>query len=435
MMARIDRFLNGFAYQLLISTATVVVWAMGWETYGLPIVLFLMFFLFVLRKDTMATIPLFMNALFMISHTGWTFSDIPFYIYLTPVLIILGMTIHVIRYRVNLLRGAMLPGVLVMLAALGLSTLNAGDTLSPMYGFYALVGFLYALVYLFYVNTIQGDHVKYLIRLMFLLGIVVSVEVLLFYLGVDDVVFAIENKLINLGWGISNYIATYLILFIPTTFYYAKTTKLPLLWIVVGILEGIALLFTASRGGIIAYAGTFGLCLLYLMIQRKWWHTALHFLAAFGVIAFAVWIGRDFFITLYDRLAALLLDDSGRIPIWLDAIDKFKAHPLFGNGLFARLDEQGDYRMFHNTILHTAATFGLVGLVALGMQVATQFKWILKRKTPEAIFLAIALLGAHMHGMVDNIYYMPQFMIVIVVILAVCENAYREIPSQTARMT
>ncbi|HAQ56844.1 MAG TPA: hypothetical protein DCR44_05550 [Acholeplasmatales bacterium] len=426
MKATIDRFLNSFAYQIMISLATILVWTMGWETYGLPAALGLMFILFVFRKDTMATIPLFLNALFMISHTGWTFADVPFYIYLTPVAIILGMTIHVIRYRVSLFKGAMLPGSLVMLAAVGLSTFNAGETLSVMYGFYAFVGFLYVIVYLFYRNTIQGDHVKYLIRLMFLLGLVISAEVLIFYLRVDDVIYAIENKQINLGWGISNYIATYLILFIPMTFYYAKTTKMPYLWIIVGIFEGIMLLFTVSRGGIIAFAGTFVLCVVYLMVQKKWWHTALHFLSAFGIIALVAWIGKDFFITLYARLANLLLDDTGRIPIWLDAIAKFKEHPLFGNGLFARLDEAGDYRMFHNTILHTAATFGLVGLVALGMQVFVQFKWILQRRTPEAVFLAIALLGAHMHGMVDNIYYMPQFMIVIVIILAVCENAYRK---------
>jgi O-antigen ligase len=188
------------------------------------------------------------------------------------------------------------------------------------------------------------------------------------------------------------------------------------------------LLFTASRGGIIAFAGTFGLCALYLMIQKKWWHTVLYFLSAFAIVGVAVWIGKDFFLALFDRLASLLLDDSGRIPIWLDAIAKFREHPLFGNGLFARLDANGDYRMFHNTILHTAATFGLVGLVGLVMQVYAQFKWTLRGKTTEGIFLAIALLGAHMHGLVDNIYYMPQFMIVIVIIVAVCENAYRPLP-------
>jgi O-antigen ligase len=168
-------------------------------------------------------------------------------------------------------------------------------------------------------------------------------------------------------------------------------------------------------------------------VQKRWWHTALHFLAAFGAIAVAAWVGREFFVTLYGRLSVLLLDDTGRIPIWLEAIAKFKEHPLFGNGLFARLDEGGDFRMFHNTVLHTAATLGLVGLAGLTMQVFVQFKWVLRRRTPEAVFLGIALLGAHMHGMVDNIYFMPQFMIVIVIIVAVCENAYRITPIEPAK--
>jgi O-antigen ligase len=193
------------------------------------------------------------------------------------------------------------------------------------------------------------------------------------------------------------------------------------------------LLFTASRGGIIAFAGTFVLCAAYLMFQKKGWRDGLYFLGAFAILAVVAWIGKDFFLTLYTRLASLLLDDTGRIPIWLEAIDKFKQHPLFGNGLFARLDEFGVYRMFHNTVLHTLATLGLVGLAGLAMQVFVQFKWVLRRRTPEAIFLAIALLGAHMHGMVDNIYYMPQFMIVIVIIVAVCENAYKPLPPATVK--
>lgn len=431
-MKRLDQLLYGLPYQLAISAATVFVWTMGWESYGLPVMLGLMFLEFVLLKDTMPTIPLFLNALFMVSQTEWTFDNVPLYLYMTPAAILLGMTVHAIRFRVNLLRGAMLPGVAVMLAAVALSALNAGETLSWMYAFYALIGLLYAVVYLFYVNTIEGDRVKYLIRMMFLLGLVVSIEVLIYYLRVDDVLYAIEHKTIDLGWGISNYVATYLILFVPMTFYYAKTTKLPYLFILVGIFEGIMLLFTASRGGIIAFAGTFGLCALDLTIRRKWWKTTLQFLSAFGFIALAAWIGRDFFLTLFERLFSLLLDDTGRIPIWLEAIDRFKEHPLFGAGLFARLDEQGDYRMFHNTVLHTAATFGLVGVAALAMQVFVQFKWVLKGRTTEGIFLGIALLGAHMHGMVDNIYYMPQFMIVIVIILGVCENAYRPLPTAPA---
>jgi O-antigen ligase len=196
MKMKLDRFLNGFPYQLIISAATILVWTMGWENYGLPVVLGLMFLEFVLLKDTMPTIPLFMNALFMVSRTP-SFEAIPLYLYMTPVSILLGMTIHAVRFKVNLFKGAMLPGVLVMIAALALSTLNAGATLSLTYAFYALIGLLYAVVYLFYVNTIQGDHVKYLVRMMFLLGLVVSLEVLIYYLRVDDVLYAIENKTIT----------------------------------------------------------------------------------------------------------------------------------------------------------------------------------------------------------------------------------------------
>ena len=38
----------------------------------------------------------------------------------------------------------------------------------------------------------------------------------------DDVIHALEAKTLNLGWGISNFIATYLIMFISSTVYFIK---------------------------------------------------------------------------------------------------------------------------------------------------------------------------------------------------------------------
>jgi len=36
--------------------------------------------------------------------------------------------------------------------------------------------------------------------------------------------------------------------------------------------------------------------------------------------------------------------------------------------------------------------------------------------------LLIALFGANIHGMVDNVYYMPQFMVIFFIIIAAVEN-------------
>ncbi|MDP2425318.1 MAG: hypothetical protein Q8M70_03015, partial [bacterium] len=61
--------------------------------------------------------------------------------------------------------------------------------------------------------------------------------------------------------------------------------------------------------------------------------------------------------------------------------------------------------------------------IGLLHQLYTQFAVVIKRWSKDRIIFVIAMLGAHAHGMVDNIYIMPQFMVILMVIVAVFENA------------
>ena len=416
------RFFYSLAYLVIISVLTLVFWFFGLEAYGIPLFLALMFLVFVLMKDVMPSIPLFMNALFMVSNTSWSIDAIPLYLYLTPLAIILGMVIHIIRFKVKFFQGGMRYGIALMFLAMILSSFNA-PVVNINYIFYAGIGLLYALIYFFYTNSLEGDHKEYLIKMFFVLGILISVETFIFYLRVDDVILALENKTFNLGWGISNYVATYLIMFIPATFYYAKKVKVNTPFVIVAVFETVMVVFTLSRGGMVAFAGVLVLLLIYVVKSQKITKILVNLLIV-GVVSFLIiYLNYDAFLAIFTRISELLLSDTGRIEIWKDAIAKFLEHPLFGGGIFARVSDVGDYRMYHNTVLHTMATFGILGLVSLLMQVWQMFKIVLKKIDHLTVILAISLIGAHAHGMVDNIYFMPQFMILLFLVVAVCENA------------
>ncbi|PKL00778.1 MAG: hypothetical protein CVV56_04735 [Tenericutes bacterium HGW-Tenericutes-1] len=423
-MKKIIGFTYSTYFLVLMSTFTLFIWNNNLEHIGIPIVLVLLFLVFVLFKDPMPTVPLLLNALFMVSQTNWSFDTAPLFIYLTPVSIVGGMIIHSIIYKVKFVKGKMLIGVLIMFVAMLLSSINAKE-LSLYYWFYASVGLLYALFYLFYVNTLEGNHIAYLMKLMLILGILVSLETLLFYFKVEDVVYAVEHKLINLGWGISNYVATYLIMFISITFYYIRTAKYGYFWIPVAIFQMLMLLFTISRGGIVAFIGLFPiLVFMTLYKSHRWWKILVLVVVTGLVFAGIVWAGLDLFSALFERFSVLLLDDTGRIEIWVDALAKFKEHPLFGAGIFAR-EGTRDYNMYHNTFLHVLATMGIIGAGSLVIQLFQQFKITLGKFKVENFFLAAALLGAHAHGLVDNVYLMPQFMILMLLIVSVVEVASR----------
>jgi len=422
MLKKIEQFTYSTPYLLLASLAAVVFWTLHLENIGIPIILGLMFLQFVLFRDATPSAPLLFAGLFMYSQTPESFNDIPLFLYLTPVTIIVGMIVHIIRFKTHFWHGKMLWGILIMVLAMFLSMINA-EELSVNYFFYAVVGLLYALIYLFYRNSIESDHIAYLLKAMVLMGIVVSVEVMIFYLRVDDVALALQTKAIKLGWGISNYIATYLVMFIPTTIYFAKQAKHNIFWIALSLFEIIMLLFTASRGGILAFAVISLPLLIYLLKSKQWKRTLLNFVLSVGAITFIVLLKLDLFTALFFRFRNLMLDDSGRFEIYREAIAVFAEYPLFGGGLFARIDGNEVYHMYHNTFLHTLATLGLVGLVGLLWQLWVQITVVFRQMKQTTFILGISLLGAHIHGMVDNIYFMPQFMVLMLIIVSIVEKS------------
>lgn len=421
-MKNLKQFPFSVLYLILLSSITLFIWTNHLENIGIPVVLGLMFLFFVFSKDTMPTVPLLLNGLFMVSQTNWSFAEAPLFIFLTPVAILGGMIIHIIKYKVNIFRGKMLLGIGIMFLAMILSSFNA-ENVDIYYFFYASVALLYAFIYMFYRNTFDKDHIQYLLKMMLILGILVSLQVVFYYLNVEDVRYALEHKLINLGWGISNYVATYLIMFISITFYFAREKKYGFIWIIVAFIEIALIPFTASRGGMVAFAVLFPLLMGLLLIKSKRWFINSAVILLMLVIGlYLVDRNYEFVSSIMFRFENMMFDDTGRFDIYVDAVNKFLAHPLFGGGIFARTGDK-DFTMFHNTILHTAATLGSLGLIGLGIQLWQQFRITVKDFKIVNLFLVAALLGAHIHGMVDNVYLMPQFMVLMVIIVSVVESA------------
>jgi O-antigen ligase len=199
-------------------------------------------------------------------------------------------------------------------------------------------------------------------------------------------------------------------------------------WIVIIVLEVLALFFTLSRVGIVAFLAIMPFLIVYLLKTKTWKSSLISFAIVVVILGAIILVFKDMFMAIFDRFADLLLDDSGRLEIYQDAWDTFRTYPLFGAGIFARVDEFGNFRMFHNTILHVMACFGIVGLVGLLIQVWMMFRIVLTRLNDKTVILGIAVLGAHIHGMVDNVYLMPQFMILFFLIIAVMENANKILP-------
>ena len=421
-------------YLIFISLITLVIWYFGQQQLGMFIVqnwgllafAFVIFILLLAMKNTIYIVPLMLNMLFMISQTEWDITLVPYSLFYVAGLLIVGMILHVIIYKTNIFRGAFFIGIAVLFIAVVVSTIINTTTYNLFTLLIFLVAIFFVLLYGFFANTIRGEHLVYLIRIFTVLGVLISVQVAIFYLRQDDIAEALRIKDLTLGWGISNFIATYLIMFISATVYFFKKYKLHIFWIIVILFEITMLLFTLSRAGIIAFMGTTVLLLIFMFVKYPHkWTLLLNLVIGIVIVGVVAYFIRDYFYAIWERLDLYGLDDNGRIEIWKEAWATFKSKPFFGGGLFARETADNYLGLFHNTILEILACFGLLGGLALLIQFISILRIFFSHLTQEKAILLIALVGANMHGMVDNIYLMPQYMIIMFIIIAFVENANR----------
>ncbi|MBN2540718.1 MAG: O-antigen ligase family protein [Bacilli bacterium] len=424
-------------YLIFVSLIAFAIWYFGSAEYiasqttqiqewGLIGFAGLIFILLLAVRNTIYVIPFMLNMLFLISQTEWNLDVIPLSIYIMPSAIILGIIGHVILYKINPFKGQFFLGIALLSIAILVSTILNTETYDMTTLIIVLAVLLMLVVYGFFANTIKGDHLLYLIRIFVVMGVMISFEVAVFYLRQDDILESLRVKDLDLGWGISNFIATYLIMFVSVTFYFIKKFKLHIVWIVLALFEIAMLLFTLSRAGIIAFAITTLFLFVYMFVHYPHkWNLLLNLFIGVTIVSAVAYYFRDYFIMIWDRLELYGLDDNGRIVLWEEAWATFKENLWFGGGILARQTAVGvnELRMFHNTILHTLACFGILGGVALLVQFLSILRIFFYKLTGEKAILLIALAGANMQGMVDNIYFMPQYMIIMFVIIAFVENA------------
>ncbi len=416
-------FFTSLFYLILISMATLVIWYFNLENIGMLVYVGIILLLLIFVKNSLYVLPFLLNMLFMISQTEWSLSDIPIYLYIGPAALIIGILIHTFRFKVNLFNGQFFIGISLLGIAMIISTIVNSDSYDINTIFIFVVAIFFVFLYGFFANTLEGENLIYLLKIFSVLGFLISIQVAIFYLREPDIILAIESKKLDLGWGISNFVATYMIIFISATVYFIKKYKLHIFWIVITLFEVAMLMFTLSRAGIIAFMITAIFLIIYMFF--KYHHKLsllLNFVLGILVVSTIAYFFKDYFISIWERLEIFGLDDNGRVELWREAWSKFINNPLFGAGLFAR-ELANELRMYHNTILHILACFGAIGGVALIVQFFSVIRIFFYKLTQEKAILLIALIGANLHGMVDNIYLMPQFMIILFIILAVVENA------------
>lgn len=176
-----------------------------------------------------------------------------------------------------------------------------------------------------------------------------------------------------------------------------------LLYLFVAMLMGIALIMTASRGGVVSLVAEVLFLVLISAFRRKERESrskkpgrfggALSKLGLAAALVVALFIGVSLFggdLSLSRLVDSVNTDDptTGRVHFWSVTLNMIQAHPLLGTGLgafgviYTRFDTRnGFYRLeqAHNDYLQVLSDGGIVGAILALMFVALLFRGALRR--------------------------------------------------------
>lgn len=204
----------------------------------------------------------------------------------------------------------------------------------------------------------------------------------------------------------------------------------------------LALFFSLSRGGILAFLFSIAVFFIIVAISRlatgnnkglKISSFVLTVLIAFSVL---IWIGHD---TILDRLSDPSSPTATRINLYVDTLNMFSDFPIFGTGFgtfqyiyrkYKTLDDRFFYEHAHNDYLELLSDLGLIGflIVLAGIVLFLRkilLRWI-ERRDPYAKGITLGgvcgVFAILSHSLADFNLHIPANALFLSIILGMIFN-------------
>ncbi len=417
---KISNFLYSDYYFLSIIAYVVLVWGLGqfapgpFVVIGISSIVLAISGILIIQRDVMPVIPLLFMVMCVMPAV-----ELPSYFWCVAIfgVIVVGAVLfHIVYYRINVFKFGKLffPLVLFSISILlgGLGSRFPVTSSGTILGF-LLIAIAPLFIYIMVTNYAERSNSisNYMAKTMVYFGIIVFVELILYYILHMDRVRG--GYVPHLGWAISNSIATYLTITIPMCFYmYVKTqTKEAYVYLAIGIIQYFAIFATTSRGGILFGTAEFVVTSIVTIFvikdrKRKEYICVVASLMVLGLIAVA--IGYQKILRIIKYIFNDGMSDSGRFELYREALACFLEYPIFGVGLgYIGKMENGAFNsigiyMFHNTILQYVSALGIVGLTAYAYYYFSKLEIVFEEWTDYSIYVLMVLIGFEGYSLLNT---------------------------------
>ncbi|MGQ9631400.1 MAG: O-antigen ligase family protein [bacterium] len=280
---------------------------------------------------------------------------------------------------------------------------------------YKTVVFSFAVFFLT-VNLVESRReAEWLLRCLALFGGILALYIFVHVAlrGVSWETLGSNKDLVRVSWGKNNYLASFFALLIPVSIGLAGYEGR---WLgragfaAVAVMQFLALILTASRGGLVSLIGGILFVIIFYLPKRDKFKYIIGLGAVILIMALII-PGRFLYYSFYNRFVNIL--DSAnrqRLALWTDALRLFIGNPMgvgFGNigfyhnraGIFSSTS--------HNLYLQTLAEVGVIGFIFLNyifILIFREVHVILKSTDGRGRFLLINCLAGYVAIMLDNLY-------------------------------
>jgi O-antigen ligase len=239
---------------------------------------------------------------------------------------------------------------------------------------------------------------------------------------------------IVLGWGISNTIGEFIVVFMPAVFYLIHKEKRGYLYYILLAVAYIAVLLTLSRNALLFGTLTIGVGILANCFIGR--HKKTHRYVVLSVMLIAVlmlcvllFIGK--FKGLFTFFIENGFSDRGRFKMWRDYVAYFKKSPIVGAG-FAEFRDLYYNKWVdtawqaHNTPIQVLGSTGLVGAIFYCIHRTQTAALLLRKPKSDRLFIGGCMAVLLLQSLLDPLFFRLYIAIFYSSLLWIIEQSYRE---------
>lgn len=386
--------------------------------------------------DLFYAVPIFCYVPFVFSRP-FDIKTIPILLFVAIGFALIGVFIHIIRFRPKLKIGKMfigfaLIGISLIFGGLGVKENNARLTQILMMTFIS-IGLL--LVYTLFTSGVKKVEFNIICDLINVLAAIIILQTFFYQIAYPETMI---KKSLNLGWGVGNNLSLMLLFTMPFAYYKAIANSNYKRYLYLGyiIVQYITIIFAYSRGCMLV--GALGIVIMFILGFKFFKDKLLSYIIICSISVGCVFIFGSYILNNNEEFKAafdkIVVNGfkwnslNGRMKIYTDLIVKSFDYPLLGHGVYFpftyNIDVQveGGYQWGHCTFLHALFTTGIFGTILLIYHMVEKYYGLIKNFNLMKFTLLFSFALSGLYGLFDISYFYINYMIVLIAVLILSDN-------------